>query len=117
VLEYGFAYGGGGDKLAGKLFLAVCSAGGPADSYRSGGFNKFSLRDLLSPLEATVNLCQMRFLPPLALFSSLRAEEEGRLTPWVSAYRSLLEALRDGRLSDDAHHHAGLLTPDMPVTR
>ena len=116
VLEYGFAYGGGGDKLAGKLFVAACSAGGPPESYATGGFNQLELRDLLAPLEATINLCQMRFLPPFALFSSLRAEKEGRLAAWVASYRSLLEALRDERLDEDSCRLSGLLSPDnLPI--
>jgi len=37
----------------------------------------------------------MRDLPPSALFSSLRAQADGRLDKHVGQYKQLLEALRD----------------------
>ena len=81
VLEYGFAYGEGDDKIAGKLFLPVITAGGPQEFYRIGGRNNYSLRDLLRPLEQTANLCDLRFVPPYALFAALRAPGDDRLGP------------------------------------
>ena len=55
MLEYGFAYGPGGDKLAGKTCLLAVTAGAPANSYREGAMNRFALRTLLSP-------CSKRFI-------------------------------------------------------
>ncbi|MGO4565941.1 NAD(P)H-dependent oxidoreductase [Rhizobium sp. 2YAF20] len=95
VLEYGFAYGHNGDKLKGKIFLPVVTAGGPQDAYGATGRNHFSLRTLLSPLEQTANLCQMRYIPPLVLFSAHDSKNDGRAERHLSAYRTLLESLRD----------------------
>jgi putative NADPH-quinone reductase len=97
VLEYGFAYGHNGDKLKGKIFLPVVTAGGPQDAYGVTGRNHFTLRTLLSPLEQTANLCQMRYIPPLALFSAHDSKNDGRAERHLSAYRTLLESLRDDR--------------------
>ncbi|MBW3110775.1 NAD(P)H-dependent oxidoreductase [Bacillus sp. MCCB 382] len=63
VLEFGWAYGSAGTKLHGKEFLVVTSTGGPSGAYRSGGFNHYSMSELLKPLQATANLTGMRFLP------------------------------------------------------
>ncbi|MGM0753233.1 MAG: NAD(P)H-dependent oxidoreductase [Bacillota bacterium] len=63
VLEYGWAYGAEGTKLHGKEFLVVTSTGGPVGAYRSGGFNHYSMSELLKPLQATANLTGMTFLP------------------------------------------------------
>ena len=63
VLEYGWAYGSEGTKLHGKEFLVVTSTGGPGKAYRSGGFNHYSMSELLKPLQATANLTGMAFLP------------------------------------------------------
>ncbi|MFT5172890.1 MAG: glutathione-regulated potassium-efflux system ancillary protein KefG [Gammaproteobacteria bacterium] len=98
VLEYGFAYGPGGDKLAGKLCLLAVTAGGPPQAYCEDGSNQFRLRTLLSPLEQTAKLCQMHFLPPFALFSSLDAHANGRGEAHAKGYRELLIALRDDTL-------------------
>lgn len=93
VLEYGFAYGTGGNSLKDKLFLPVVTAGGPQEAYSEQGYNHFPLRTLLSPLEQTANLCQMRYVPPLAIFAAQRAGNDGRGEAYVAAYRRLLGAL------------------------
>ena len=53
VLEYGFAYGSSGKALHGKKFMLATTTGGPAEAYKKGGYNKFTLEELLLPLEAT----------------------------------------------------------------
>ncbi len=116
VLEYGFAYGEGGDRIAGKLFLPVITAGGPQEFYRTGGRNNYTLRDLLRPLEQTANLCGLRFVPPYTLFAALRATGDDRLDRHAEGYANLLQALRDGTLDLEAasameHLSAG----DLPM--
>ncbi len=98
VLEHGFAYGGDGCRLGGKLFLVAASAGAAEHDYAEDGLNHFPMRTLLSPLEQTAQLCRMRYLPPLVLFSSLQASSDERVTEHVACYRQVLEALRDERL-------------------
>lgn len=102
VLEYGYAYGPGGDALKGKIFLSALTAGGKASAYQSGGHNNFPIRELLRPLEQTANLCGMVYLPPFALFAARRAADDGRLTAHEAAFARLLEALRDETLDMDA---------------
>ena len=57
VLEYGFAYGHDGTALVGKIFTCMLTAGGTEDGYADTGYNHYSLRELLRPLEQTANLC------------------------------------------------------------
>ncbi|MEM1141319.1 MAG: NAD(P)H-dependent oxidoreductase [Pseudomonadota bacterium] len=99
VLEHGFAYGSGGDALANKDFLCVCSAGGGKDAYRKEGSNHFSLRALLRPLEQTANLCQMHYLPPFALFGSRSSLTDGRLEEHQRQFEALLDGLANDTLS------------------
>ena len=110
VLEYGFAYGPDGDKLKGKLFFPVVTAGGPEDAYKAEGYNRFSLRTLLAPLEQTATLCQMNFVPPMALFSAHRAREDTRGEAHSLAYIDLLTALRDDRFDLEAAAKEELLS-------
>jgi putative NADPH-quinone reductase len=114
VLEYRFAYGPGGDRLKGKLFLPVVTAGGAEDAYRREGKNRYPLRALLVPLEQTAALCQMRFVPPFALFAAHAAREDGRGDTHVADYRALLAALRDDRLDLTAARQRELLS-DGPL--
>ncbi len=114
VLEFRFAYGPGGDRLQGKLFLAVVTAGGREEAYRVGGANRHSLRALLHPLEQTAALCRMRYLPPFALFGAHAARSDGRGVSHADAYRVLLEALRDNRLDLEAAARRELLSDGAP---
>lgn len=98
VLEHGFAYGAGGTALRGKLFFCACTAGGPEAAYCAAGYNHFSIRELLQPLEQTAYLCGMTYLPPFALFGARTAVQEGRIDAHVADWVRLLTALRDGRL-------------------
>lgn len=98
VLEHGFAYGTGGTALRGKVFFSACTAGGAEPAYRTAGYNHFSIRELLRPLEQTALLCGMTYLPPFALFGARTAVEEGRIDAHVADWVRLLTALRDGRL-------------------
>ncbi|WP_293574226.1 NAD(P)H-dependent oxidoreductase [Phaeobacter sp.] len=64
VLSYGFAYGPGGTRLKGREFLILVSTGGPADSYHAGGYNNFSMDELLKPFQQTATLTGMTYLRP-----------------------------------------------------
>jgi glutathione-regulated potassium-efflux system ancillary protein KefG len=117
VLEYGFAYGHSGTRLKDKIFLPIVTAGGPQDAYSEQGRNHFRLRTLLSPLEQTANLCGMRFLPPLALFSAHDASSDGRAQNHLATYRRLLESLRDDRFDVAASSRLELLNDEnLPLT-
>lgn len=95
VLEYGFAYGAGGDKLKGKRLMLAITAAGPRDAYTPNGYQHHPIRTFLTPLEQTARLCQMAFTPPYLLYSSLHAPAAGLVSPHADGYRRLLEAVRD----------------------
>lgn len=96
VLEYGFAYGQNGKFLKGKQFLCALSAGGQEQAYCSEGYNHFTVRQLLQPLEQTANLTEMEYLPPFALFGSRSAREENRIDSHMYLWKQLLQGLADG---------------------
>ena len=113
VLEHGFAYGSEGTALHGKVFFNAITAGGAEAAYCAAGYNHFSIRELLRPLEQTALLCGMRYLPPFALFSARTAVEEGRVDDHVRDWVRVLEALRDGRLDLDAASDLPKLNGDL----
>ena len=101
VLEHDFAYGTRGTKLHGKILMNALSAGGQEAAYCSEGYNHFTIRELLHPLEQTAMLCGMIYLPPFALFAARTAVDENRLDAHLENWVQLLEALRDRRLNID----------------
>ncbi|MCM2577807.1 NAD(P)H-dependent oxidoreductase [Streptomyces meridianus] len=90
VLTYGFAYGADGTALHGKTLQLVTSTGGPADSYAADGFNRFTLAQLLTPLDATAHLTGMRLAEPFALFGARTVSDED-LSVHAKTFRALLE--------------------------
>jgi glutathione-regulated potassium-efflux system ancillary protein KefG len=102
VLEHGWAYGAGGTKLRGKLTLNAVTTGGPAHAYERGGYNRFTVRELLAPWDQTAYLCGMRFLAPFAVHAALKVTSDEDVAASRGAYRRLIEALRDERIDVDA---------------
>ena len=102
VLEHGWAYGVGGTKLRGKITLNAITTGGPATAYQKGGYNRFSVRELLSPWDQTAHLCGMRFLAPFTVHSALRVQSAADVAVACADYARLLEALRDERIDLEA---------------
>lgn len=97
VLEHGWAYGSTGTALAGKRVLSVVTTGGREAAYRSDGHNRFTMRQLLAPLEQTFVLCGMEYLPPFIVHGTHRMSEQ-EMGAHARDYRRTLEALRDGTL-------------------
>ena len=116
VLEHGFAYGAGGDRLAGKTMMLALTAAGPTEAYTPDGYQHYPLRTFLTPLEQTARLCQMRFAAPYVLHSSLKAPKDGSVAPHVAGYKRLLEAIRDDRYDFEAAMERNVVTYDtLPI--
>jgi glutathione-regulated potassium-efflux system ancillary protein KefF len=67
VFAFGWAYGPDGHALRGKDLWLVASTGGPEESYRPDGYNRYFFDAFLHPYEQTAALVGMRWLPPLLL--------------------------------------------------
>ncbi|CAH0525859.1 NAD(P)H-dependent oxidoreductase [Vibrio hippocampi] len=93
VLEYGFAYGNDGTALHGKTFICALSAGGKADAYQTDGYNHFTIRELLQPLEQMAAMTGLIYLPPFTLFGSRTAKEDHRIAQHRSQWKQLLQQL------------------------
>lgn len=116
VLEHGFAYGTGGDKLSGKNMMLAVTAAGPEDAYTPKGYQNFPLRTFLTPLEQTATLCQMRFIPPYVLYGALNAASTDGIAPHAAGFGQLLTALRDDNFDFDSAEKREVLThADLPV--
>lgn len=90
VLLHGFAYGTGGDALRGKTLQVVTSTGGPGSSYQAGGHNRFTMTELMRPIEATAHLCGMVLAEPLVVHGA-RLVTDDELATYADRYRTLLQ--------------------------
>ncbi|HAS8424314.1 TPA: flavodoxin family protein [Vibrio vulnificus] len=114
VLEYGFAYGTDGTALQDKLMLCVVSAGGKEEAYKAEGYNHFTIRQLLAPIEQMAALTSMHYLPPFAIFGARTALEENRIDQHVERYVTLLQALVEDRVNIHAANHLNKITHALP---
>ncbi|ELO5514872.1 NAD(P)H-dependent oxidoreductase [Vibrio vulnificus] len=114
VLEYGFAYGTDGTALQEKLMLCVVSAGGKEEAYKAEGYNHFTIRQLLAPIEQMAALTSMHYLPPFAIFGARTALEENRIDQHVERYMTLLQALVEDRVNIHAANHLNKITHALP---
>jgi glutathione-regulated potassium-efflux system ancillary protein KefG len=113
VFEYGWAYGRGGDRLAGKRIFNAVSTGGPREAYTVEGYHNFTLRQFLLPFQRTATLCHMDYLPPYALQGVNRLGEE-QLRAGAGQYRALLRRLAAGDFAAEALHGYEYLN-DWPI--
>lgn len=115
VLTFGFAYPPNlGKELHGKTWWSVLTTGGPEWSYRSGGYNNFSMSELLRPLQQTAYLCGMQWRSPFVVHGVLpgdmeriRATTQDELQTRAAQLRAEVQAL------DPAERHslAPVVTP------
>lgn len=74
VLTYGWAFGSDGDKLHGKELLISTTTG--ADGYSRSTDLKYTVEDLLRPLQATSNLIGTRYIKPFIINNSMAIDNK-----------------------------------------
>jgi glutathione-regulated potassium-efflux system ancillary protein KefG len=92
VLEFNWAYGPKGNSLSGKYIFNTLTTGGTRDAYQTGGRNRFSLGQLLTPFNQTAYLCKMKYLPPFAVQGTHRLTAK-EIENYASEYSKLLDFL------------------------
>jgi len=95
VLEHGWAYGSQGRALEGKVLQVALTAGGREMAYGPEGFNRYTVREFLVPVEATARLCRMQFAEPWTLLGTHAMTPEGIAAASIE-YAALLQRLGDG---------------------
>jgi len=70
------AYEAEGAKLAGKPLLIAATAGNVEAAYTPEGANRFPMRELLRPLEATAHRCALAWAEPFLVYDARRADAE-----------------------------------------
>lgn len=76
VFAYGWAFGSNGDKLHGKELLIAVTTGVAKENYSPDGDFKYTVPELLRPLQATSNLIGTRYLTPYILYGVNQQSDE-----------------------------------------
>lgn len=98
VLDYGWAHGGKGNFLQGKIVFAALTAAGTRESYAAHQYNQYTLRDFLVPLAQTASLCKMIYLPPFAVHGTNRLTDH-ELASHSRLYHQMLACMVKGEFS------------------
>lgn len=114
VLEHGWAYGRGGDALRGRHALTALTTGGGEAAYQEGGRNRYTIRQLLAPIEQTWRLCGVRYLPPFVV-AGTHARDDREFAAYAEDYARVLEGLRDGVLVPDALEGHAFIQNALPA--
>jgi glutathione-regulated potassium-efflux system ancillary protein KefG len=105
VLEHGWAYG----EHAHVVGPPSCERGSPDGQ---SGHNRYTVAELLRPIEQTATLCGMDCLPPFVVHGTHGMTSE-ELRSHADDYRRTLIALRDGAVDLEAARAAGRLNADL----
>lgn len=89
VLEYGWAYGNGGEALRGKTAQVITTAGGSVEAYSREGYNGYPIDELLRPIERTAILCGMEWSEPCVIYNAMHLDSDSMLAA-VERYRRCL---------------------------
>lgn len=112
VLEHGWAYGTNGNALRGKLMMSTLTTGGRESAYQPNGYNRFTIRQFLVPIEQTAYLCGIDYLPPFIAHGTHQMIPE-EIKRHASDYRRVVEALRDDLVDLDAARHLGRINSGL----
>lgn len=101
VLEYGWAYGDGGDKLENKIIFNAITTGGKPEAYCPKGYNAFTIAEFMRPFEQTARLCLMNYLPPFAVMGTHTMTAE-QILGAATKYGKLLESISNGTFDTES---------------
>lgn len=101
VLEHGWAYGHDGTALKGKKLKGAITAGGRRAAYQAGGYNHYTVEELLRPVEQTTRLCGMDYLPPFLVYGT-HGMEASEFERHAERYQSMLRRLTRGEFDRTA---------------
>jgi len=94
TLEFGFAYGEGGNALHGKKWVHAITTGGDEAAYSGTGSNRFTIEEFMRPLEQSAALCGMKFLPPFLTHSVARIDPKTDAHQLQTNYRKFIQSLQ-----------------------
>ncbi|HEY0677048.1 MAG TPA: NAD(P)H-dependent oxidoreductase [Chitinophagaceae bacterium] len=114
VLEHGWAYGSTGKMLTGKRIFNAISCGGRLEAYQPNGLNRFTIRQLLWPIDQTARLCNMLYMPPFVVHGTHRLNKTD-IELYGLQYAQLLIALQNDRINENEWQGVNYLNDLIPI--
>ncbi|MCU0403699.1 MAG: NAD(P)H-dependent oxidoreductase [Chitinophagaceae bacterium] len=114
VLEHGWAYGSKGNMLAGKKLMNVISCGGSREAYKPSGRNRFTINQMLVPVQQTANLCHMEYLPPFVVYGTHRLTDAD-IEQHALQFGQVLSALCNDRIQAGELESVEILNDLCPI--
>ncbi|QEK53153.1 NAD(P)H oxidoreductase [Pedobacter aquae] len=100
VLEYGWAYGKEGTQLRNKKLFNAITTGGTFEAYQKEGHNRYTIPELLYPLDQTAFLCKMTYYPPFIIHGTHRLTDV-EMQQFAQDYQQIITGLRDDLFLED----------------
>ncbi|MCW8795871.1 MAG: NAD(P)H-dependent oxidoreductase [Chlorobium sp.] len=94
VLVHGWAFGRNGNALKGKWACHIVTTGGSKASYSREGYNRYTMKEMLVPLEQTARLCGMLYLPPYVIHGTNVMKQQS-IDENAKHYQAMLRMLAD----------------------
>ena len=91
VFEYGWAYGGKGKALEGKMLVCASSQGGAAEDFTANGDYKYTVDEFYRPFEITAKFCKMGFGKPFLVYDASNVSDD-ELETYAAEYRRWLQS-------------------------
>ena len=95
VLAQGWAYGDGGNAVAGKSVMLATTTGGAASAYSRGEMHGHPFATFVPPLEQTARFCGMNWIEPLVVHGAQRIDD-ATVRRHAEEYRARIRELTDG---------------------
>lgn len=97
VLAHKWAYGKGGTALEMKKVLCAITTGARESLYSKEGYNRFTMKEFLIPINQLAYVCGMDFLPPFVVHGT-HSLTEPDIASHAEDYCKIVTALRDNRV-------------------
>lgn len=114
VLTHGWAYGSKGKMLKDKRIFNVISCGGRKEAYQPESYNRFTIRQLLAPMDQTARLCNMIYMPPFVIHGTHKLNAPD-IELYGIQYEQLLLSLASDRIADSEWQQVEYLNDLIPI--
>jgi glutathione-regulated potassium-efflux system ancillary protein KefF len=92
VFAHGWAYGEGGDAVAGKRFLWAVTTGGGDEDYRAGAPHDQPFEAFVPPVRQFARYCRMQWQPPFVVHGAHRIDDAA-LAQCAATFRARVAGL------------------------
>lgn len=79
--------------VKGKKFMVACTTGSPESAYRAGGYDHYTVDEMLRPYQMMAEYAGFTYLTPFALYGTAGDDAASNIKKGAEAYKKLLSGL------------------------